>query len=79
MLKGTRVDGIYTADPEERTRQPRSSTISPRRSAEARSEKVMDPPPHVQNNIPIIVFDMDTVGNLKKSDARRRNQYWVHN
>ena len=58
MLKGTRVDGIYTADPEKDYDE-----------VYTRGLKVMDLTATAlckENNLPIVVFDMDTVGNLKK-------------
>ena len=78
MLKGTRVDGIYTADPGEGPDSHEVSTTSPYDEVLKRGLKVMDLTATCmckENNLPIIVFDMDTVGNLKKSDARRRNRY----
>ena len=68
MLKGTRVDGIYTADPEKDPTAKKFDKIS---YAEiyTRGLKVMDLTATTlckENHLPIIVFDMDTVGNLKK-------------
>lgn len=68
MLKGTRVDGIYTADPE---KDPTATKFDEITFDEiyARNLKVMDLTATTmckENNLPIIVFDMDTVGNLKK-------------
>ena len=68
MLKGTRVDGIYTADPE---KDPTATKFSEITYDEIynRGLKVMDLTATTmckENNLPIIVFDMDTVGNLKK-------------
>ena len=65
MLKGTRVDGIYTADPE---KDPTAKKIS-YDEIYTRGLKVMDLTATTlckENHLPIIVFDMDTVGNLKK-------------
>ena len=61
LLKGTRVDGVYTADPEK----------DPSAFDEVieKELKVMDITAFTmcqQNNMPIYVFDMDTPGNLKK-------------
>lgn len=66
ILKGTRVDGIYTADPEKDPAATRYESIS---FAEAISKelKVMDMTAFTlcqENNLPIIVFDMNKPGNL---------------
>jgi len=64
MLKGTRVDGIYTADPEKDKSAVKFDEITYNRNL-----KVMDLTATTmckENNMPIYVFDMDTVGNLKK-------------
>ena len=68
MLKGTRVDGIYTADPEEDPTAKKFDKIS-YDEIYTRGLKVMDLTATTlckENHLPIIVFDMDTVGNLKK-------------
>lgn len=68
MLKGTRVDGIYTADPEKDPTATKFDKISYDEVLN-RGLKVMDLTATVmckENNLPIIVFDMDTVGNLEK-------------
>ena len=68
MLKGTRVDGIYTADPEKDPSATKFDEIS-FDEIYARGLKVMDLTATTmckENNLPIIVFDMDTKGNLKK-------------
>ena len=68
MLKGTRVDGIYTADPEKDPTATKFDSIS-YDEIYTRGLKVMDLTATTlckENNLPIIVFDMDTVGNLKK-------------
>jgi len=66
LLKGTRVDGIYTADPEKDKRATRFDRIT---FAEAyrRGLKIMDMTAITmcsENNLPIIVFDMNKEGNL---------------
>jgi len=66
ILKGTRVDGIYTADPEKDSTAKRYDAIS---FSEAISKelKVMDMTAFTlcqENNLPIIVFDMNKPGNL---------------
>ena len=68
MLKGTRVDGIYTADPEKDPSAKKFDKIS-YDEIYTRGLKVMDLTATTlckENHLPIIVFDMDTVGNLKK-------------
>ena len=68
MLKGTRVDGVYTADPE---KDPTATKFTDITYTEvlARNLKVMDLSAIVMcndNNLPIYVFNMDIVGNLKR-------------
>ena len=68
ILKGTRVDGIYTADPEKDSTAKKFDTIS---FAEVfkRGLKVMDMTAFTlcnENKLPIIVFNMDEGGNLAK-------------
>ncbi len=68
MLKGTRVDGIYTADPEKDPTATKFSEIT-YDEVYTRGLKVMDLTATAlckENRLPIIVFDMDTPGNLKK-------------
>ncbi len=66
ILKGTRVDGIYTADPE---KDPSATRYEHLTFAEVISQnlKVMDMTAFTlcqENNLPIIVFDMNRSGNL---------------
>lgn len=68
MLKGTRVDGVYTADPE---KDPTATKFSEITYDEIYNKglKVMDLTATTmckENNLPIYVFNMDIVGNLKK-------------
>jgi uridylate kinase len=66
ILKGTRVDGIYTADPEKDKTATRFETLS-FSEVIARNLKVMDMTAFTlcqENNLPIIVFDMNSPGNL---------------
>lgn len=66
MLKGTRVDGIYTADPELDPTATKFDRIS-YQEIYARGLKVMDLTATtmcMENDLPIVVFDMDTPGNL---------------
>lgn len=68
ILKGTRVDGIYTADPEKDPTAEKFETISYQEVYD-KNLKVMDMTAFTlseENNLPIIVFDMNTDGNLKK-------------
>lgn len=68
MLKGTRVDGIYTADPEKDPTATKFDEIT-YDEVLARGLKVMDLTATAlckENNLPVIVFDMDTPGNLAK-------------
>ncbi len=68
MLKGTRVDGIYTADPEKDKTAQKFTEIT-YDEIYNKGLKVMDLTATTlckENNMPIYVFDMDTVGNLKK-------------
>ncbi|MCQ2340204.1 MAG: UMP kinase [Paludibacteraceae bacterium] len=68
MLKGTRVDGIYTADPEKDETATKFTEITYDEVLN-RGLKVMDLTAICmckENNMPIYVFDMDTVGNLEK-------------
>ena len=68
MLKGTRVDGVYTADPEKDPNAVKFDEIT-YDEIYNRNLKVMDLTATTmckENNMPIYVFDMDTPGNLKK-------------
>lgn len=68
MMKGTRVDGIYTADPEKDPTATKFSEITYDEVLE-RNLKVMDLTAITmcrENKMPIYVFDMDSVGNLHK-------------
>lgn len=68
MFKGTRVDGVYTADPEKDPTATKFKTIS-FDEVYHRGLKVMDLTATTmckENNLPIVVFDMDCYGNLKK-------------
>ncbi|MDE6534474.1 MAG: UMP kinase [Muribaculaceae bacterium] len=68
MLKGTRVDGIYTADPEKDPTATKFDRIT-YDEVYSRGLKVMDLTATAlckENGLPIIVFDMDTPGNLSK-------------
>lgn len=68
VLKGTRVDGIYTSDPE---KDPSARKLSQLTFEEAYNKglSVMDLTAFTlckENNVPVIVFNMNTKGNLRK-------------
>jgi uridylate kinase len=68
MLKGTRVDGIYTADPEKDSTATKFDTIT-FDEIYKRNLKIMDLTATTmcnENNLPILVFNMDKKGNLVK-------------
>lgn len=68
VLKGTRVDGIYTADPEKDKSATKYDTIS-FEEVYAKGLEVMDMTAFTlckENKLPIIVFDMNKKGNLKR-------------
>ncbi len=67
LLKGTRVDGVYTSDPEKDPKAEKFDTISFEDVLNKRL-KVMDSTAFTmcrENNMPVIVFDMNKSGNLK--------------
>ncbi|WP_251967590.1 UMP kinase [Parabacteroides sp. AD58] len=81
MLKGTRVDGIYTADPEKDPTAVKFSDIT-YDEIYTRGLKVMDLTATTmckENNLPIIVFNMDKNGNLKKVMDGEDIGTYVHN
>ncbi len=68
VLKGTRVDGVYTADPEKDANATKYDNISFFEVYE-KNLNVMDMTAFTlcqENNLPIIVFDMNKVGNLSR-------------
>ncbi len=68
VLKGTRVDGIYTADPEKDSTATKYTTLTFKEIYE-KGLKIMDMTAFTlceENNLPIIVFDMNKKGNLSK-------------
>lgn len=68
VLKGTRVDGVYTADPEKDPSATRYSNIS-FDEAYAKGLSIMDMTAFTlckENELPIIIFDMNKPGNLLK-------------
>lgn len=71
LLKGTRVNGVYTADPEKDPSAVKYDTVTFAEAIEKRL-KVMDLTAFtlcMENGLPIFVFDMDTPGNLEKVAA----------
>ena len=81
MLKGTRVDGIYTADPEKDPTATKFSEIT-YDEIYTKGLKVMDLTATTmckENNLPIYVFNMDIVGNLKKVIDGEDIGTYVHN
>ncbi len=68
VLKGTRVDGVYTADPEKDKSATKYSTLSFQEAYE-KNLNIMDMTAFTlcqENNLPIVVFDMNKPGNLEK-------------
>ena len=81
MLKGTRVDGVYTADPE---KDPTATKFHDITYDEIyhRGLKVMDLTATAmckENNLPIYIFNMDVYGNLKKVLEGEEIGTLVHN
>ncbi len=68
LLKGTRVDGVYDVDPEKNPKAKKFENLTFDKAYEQKL-KIMDLTAFTmcsENNLPIIVFDMTTEGNLKK-------------
>ncbi len=81
MLKGTRVDGIYTADPEKDPKATKFTTIS-FDEIYNRNLRIMDLTATTlckENNLPIYVFNMDQKGNLMKVMSGEDIGTLVHN
>lgn len=81
MLKGTRVDGVYTADPEKDPNAVKYDEIT-FDEIYNKNLKVMDLTATTmckENNLPIYVFNMDVVGNLKKVMVGEPIGTFVHN
>ena len=80
VLKGTRVDGVYTADPEKDPSAERYSKISFQEAYE-KNLNIMDMTAFTlcqENNLPIIVFDMNKAGNLQKFVAGKEVGTLIH-
>ncbi|HRN46633.1 MAG TPA: UMP kinase [Niabella sp.] len=68
ILKGTRVDGVYTADPEKDPSATKYSTVTYQECL-AQNLRIMDMTAFtlcMENHLPILVFDMNKEGNLKR-------------
>ena len=68
LLKGTRVDGVYTADPEKNPDAVKYNSLT-FDEAYQKQLKIMDMTAFTlcrENNLPVLVFDMNTKGNLLK-------------
>jgi uridylate kinase len=68
ILKGTRVDGVYTADPEKDPTAARFDTLT-FNEAISKNLQIMDQTAFTlcrENNMPIVVFNMNEPGNLEK-------------
>lgn len=81
LLKGTRVDGIYTDDPEKNPDAEKFTTITFDKAYE-KGLKIMDLTAFTlckENNIEILVFDMNRQGNLKKVLANPEHGTRVYN
>ncbi|MBR2961698.1 MAG: UMP kinase [Alistipes sp.] len=81
FFKGTRVDGVYTADPEKDKSATKFDEIT-FDEIYRRNLKIMDMTAFTlcrENNLDIIVFDMDTVGNLEKVLSGENIGTRVHN
>ena len=81
MMKGTRVDGVYTADPEKDPSAVKFHDIS-FDEVYNRGLKVMDLTATAmckENNLPIYVFNMDVYGNLKRVLEGEEIGTLVHN
>lgn len=81
ILKGTRVDGVYTADPEKDPGAVKYENVT-FETAYEKGLKIMDLTAFTmcrENNIPIIVFDMNRDGNLRKVMEGQSVGTLIHN
>jgi uridylate kinase len=81
VLKGTRVDGVYTADPEKDPGAVKYPDIT-FEEAYSKGLKIMDLTAFTmcrENNIPVLVFDMNTPGNLRKVLEGEKVGTIIHN
>ena len=68
ILKGTRVDGVYTADPEKDPTATKYETVTFQECL-SKNLRIMDMTAFtlcMENNLPILVFDMNKEGNLRR-------------
>ena len=68
ILKGTRVDGVYDSDPEKNSNALKFDTLTFDQAYD-KQLKIMDMTAFTlckENEIPVVVFDMNNLGNLKK-------------
>ncbi|MBN2814568.1 MAG: UMP kinase [Bacteroidales bacterium] len=81
VLKGTRVDGVYTADPEKDPKAVKYPHVTFEEAYE-KGLKIMDLTAFTmcrENNLPILVFDMNTPGNLLKVLEGQEVGTLIHN
>jgi uridylate kinase len=81
LLKGTRVDGVYSADPEKDRAATRFESLTFDQAID-QNLKIMDQTAFTlckENNLPIIVFDMNTRGNLKRLLSGEKIGTLIHN
>lgn len=81
LLKGTRVDGVYTTNPEKDKTAVKFDSIT-FDEVYKRELQIMDLTAITlckENNLPLVVFDMDTPGNLKKVITGEKIGTIVHN
>jgi len=81
ILKGTRVDGVYTADPEKDPNATKYDTVT-FDEAYLKGLNIMDMTAFTlcrENNLPIIVFNMNLSGNLVKLLSEEKIGTLVHN
>ena len=80
VLKGTRVDGVYTADPEKDPNASKYEMLSFQEAYE-NNLNIMDMTAFTlcqENNLPIIVFDMNQEGNLTKIISGKKVGTLIH-
>ena len=80
MLKGTRVDGVYSADPEKDPTAVKYEDIT-FDEAMSRHLRVLDQTAYAlcsEGNMPIIVFDINEEGNLRKLTEGKKVGTLVH-
>jgi uridylate kinase len=81
LLKGTRVDGVYTENPEKNKSAIKFDTISFKEAYE-KELNIMDLTAFtfcMENNMPVLVFNMNQAGNLKKIILGEKTGTFVHN